>query len=78
VCIINKAKIEEGELEMLLAIIQSGDLKTVRYLQIHLYDFVVQSAGRRKAVRPALAYNRTKMLDYEFFWESWKLKVHYR
>lgn len=69
-----KINIEGGEFDVLPAIIESGDIKKVQYLQVQFHNFVDHAVKRRAVIRTQLEITHTEMWDYEFVWESWKLK----
>lgn len=69
-----KINIEGGEFDVVPAIIESGDIRKVQYLQVQFHNFVDHAAKRRAAIRTQLANTHTEMWNYDFVWESWKLK----
>jgi len=69
-----KINIEGGEFDVVPAIIESGDIRKVQYLQVQFHNFVDYAAKRRAAIRTQLANTHTEMWNYDFVWESWKLK----
>lgn len=69
-----KINIEGGEFDILPAIVESGDIRKLQYLQVQFHNFVDHAAKRRAAIRAQLAYTHTEMWNYDFVWESWKLK----
>lgn len=69
-----KINIEGGEFDVVPAIIESGDINKVQYLQVQFHNFVDHAASRRAAIRTQLANTHREMWNYEFVWESWKLK----
>lgn len=73
-----KINIEGGEFDVLPALIKSGDIEKVRYIQIQFHNFVDNAAKRRDAIRAALANTHSEMWNYTFVWESWKLKEEFR
>lgn len=70
-----KINIEGGEFEVIPAMIESGEIARVRYLQVQFHNFVKKATKQRKAIRAQLAQTHTEMWNYEFVWESWMLKV---
>ena len=70
-----KINIEGGEFDVLPAIIKSGDIKKVNYLQVQFHNFVNNAEAQRTALRIHFEKTHTKMWDYYFIWESWELKV---
>lgn len=69
-----KINIEGGEYEVLPAIIESGDISKIDYLQIQFHNFVNDANSRRDSIRLQLEKTHSEMWDYHFIWESWKLK----
>lgn len=70
-----KINIEGGEYELLQALIDSGWLTRIRYLQVQFHNFVHDAAARRKALKEALSSSHKEMWCYDFIWESWELKI---
>lgn len=69
-----KINIEGGEFDVIPAIIESGDINKVSYLQIQFHNFVDQAVLRREQIREGLAKTHMEMWNYEFVWESWSLR----
>jgi FkbM family methyltransferase len=69
-----KINIEGGEFEVIPAIIESGDLKKVHFLQIQFHNFIEHATNQRKNIRNQLANTHTEMWNYDFVWESWERK----
>ena len=70
-----KINIEGGEFDVIPAIIESGDIGKIQFLQVQFHDFVNDAKSRRTNIRNQLANTHAEMWNYEFVWESWKLKV---
>ena len=70
-----KVNIEGGEFDVLPAIIQSGDIARIHYLQVQFHNFVNNANALRTDIRNQLAHTHSEMWNYEFVWESWKLKA---
>lgn len=68
-----KINIEGGEFDVVPAIIESGDISKVKYLQIQFHNFVDDATKKRLVIRTQLALTHMEMWNYEFVWESWKL-----
>lgn len=68
-----KINIEGGEFDVVPAIIESGDIIKVQYLQVQFHNFIDDAAKRREAIRVQLVNTHKEMWNYEFVWESWKL-----
>jgi hypothetical protein len=69
-----KINIEGGEYDVLPAMIESGIIQHIKYLQVQFHNFVKHAAKRRKKILVELARSHFEMWNYEFVWESWKLK----
>jgi len=69
-----KINIEGGEFEVIPALIHSGLIKSIQYLQVQFHDFVDHAEEKRKLIRNELMKTHTEMWNYEFVWESWKVK----
>jgi FkbM family methyltransferase len=69
-----KINIEGGEFDVLPAIIESGDIRKVQYLQVQFHNFVDNAAKQRAVIRSQFENTHTEMWSYDFVWESWKLK----
>lgn len=69
-----KINIEGGEFDVLPAIVQSGDIEKVQYLQVQFHGFADHATERREAIRAKLANTHVAMWNYDFVWESWKRK----
>ena len=70
-----KINIEGGEFDVLPAIIESGDIRKVQQLQVQFHNFVDHAVKRREAIRSKLEKTHVEMWNYDFVWESWKMKV---
>lgn len=68
-----KINIEGGEFDVLPAMIESGDIKKVHFLQVQFHNFVERAATRRDNIRTQLEKSHIEMWNYEFVWESWRL-----
>lgn len=68
-----KINIEGGEFDVVPAIIESGDISKVQYLQVQFHNFVKDAVKKRAAIRTQLTSTHMEMWNYEFVWESWKL-----
>ena len=69
-----KVNIEGGEYEVIPAIIESGDIAKVQYLQVQFHNFVDNATDKRTSIRTHLDRTHMEMWNYEFVWESWKLR----
>ena len=69
-----KINIEGGEFDVVPAIIESGDIRKVHHLQVQFHNFVDHAAARRAVIRNQLENTHAEMWNYDFVWESWKMK----
>lgn len=69
-----KINIEGGEFDVVPALIESGDISRVNYLQVQFHSFVERARERRSNIRQQLMNTHNEMWNYEFVWESWKLR----
>lgn len=67
-----KINIEGGEFDLLPAMIESGMIRQVKYIQIQFHNFVEGAAGNRHQIRKSLEKTHREMWNYEFVWESWE------
>ncbi|MBZ9664918.1 FkbM family methyltransferase [Pseudomonas sp. LMG 31766] len=69
-----KINIEGGEFDILPRIIESGLINSIDNLQIQFHNFVDDADRKRKNIRDALCVTHEEIWNYEFVWESWRLK----
>ncbi|MFN4278858.1 FkbM family methyltransferase [Thermosynechococcus sp.] len=69
-----KINIEGGEYDLLQKLIDSALVENIRYLQIQFHNFVENSEQKRQDLRSQLTRTHIEMWNYEFVWESWRLK----
>jgi len=69
-----KINIEGGEYEVLPALIESGLINKVRYVQVQFHNFVSEATEKREMIRASLNRTHSEMWSYPFVWESWALK----
>ncbi len=68
-----KINIEAGEFDLLPAIIDSGLIKKIKYIQVQFHNFEASAADARSRIRSSLEKTHHEMWNYEFVWESWEL-----
>lgn len=68
-----KINIEGGEFEVIPALVKSGDIKKIQYLQVQFHNFVTHAESRRAEIRTQLQKTHMQMWNYDFVWESWKI-----
>lgn len=69
-----KINIEGGEFDVIPALLDSNDIKIVQYLQVQFHHFIDAAIEQRNSIRTRLDLTHLQMWNYEFIWESWKLK----
>lgn len=69
-----KINIEGGEYNLVGKLIDSGLIEKIKYLQIQFHNFVENSEEKRQNLRSQLTKTHIEMWNYEFVWESWRLK----
>jgi hypothetical protein len=69
-----KINIEGAEFDLLPAIIDSGLIKQINYIQIQFHNFVDGAVENRQLIRAALGRTHREMWNYDFVWESWELR----
>ncbi len=73
-----KINIEGGEFDVLPALIHSGLIDRVRYIQVQFHNFLPGAPAKRDAIRNALVNTHVEMWNYPFVWESWVHKSETR
>ncbi|MET0334650.1 MAG: FkbM family methyltransferase [Rhizobacter sp.] len=68
-----KINIEGGEYDLLEHLIDTGDIRRVRRLQVQFHDFVPDAIARRARIVEKLTGTHTQSWCYYFVWEEWKL-----
>jgi len=69
-----KINIEGGEYELLPRLIETGDVKRCKNLQIQFHSFVSKANQRMKEIQKNLSKTHILTYQYKFVWENWKLK----
>ena len=69
-----KINIEGGEYDLLEHLIETGDIKKIKNIQVQFHDFVPDAESRMKAIQDNLGKTHELTYQYEFVWENWKLK----
>lgn len=69
-----KINIEGGEFDLIPALMESEYISSVNYLQVQFDSFVPDAKVQRLDIRRKLLNTHSEMWNYEFVWESWKLK----
>lgn len=69
-----KINIEGGEYALLEHLLDAGLLPRIRHLQVQFHDFLPDARERMEAIRWKLAQTHVPEWQYDFVWESWKLR----
>ncbi len=69
-----KINIEGGEFDLLPAMIDSGLITRIKFLQVQFHNFVAGAVESRLSIRNSLKKSHREMWNYEFVWESWELQ----
>lgn len=69
-----KINIEGGEYNLVKKLIDSDLIEKIKYLQIQFHNFVENAEEKRQNLRSQLTRTHIEMWNYEFVWESWRLK----
>lgn len=68
-----KINIEGGEYDLLPAIVESGLINRIKFVQVQFHDFIAGAIENRQRIRASLQKTHREMWNYEFVWESWEL-----
>ena len=68
-----KINIEGGEYELLPAILKSGFIDRIKYIQVQFHNFITGADNKREQIRHELEKTHSEMWNYDFVWESWEL-----
>ena len=66
--------IEGSEYDLMRHIIDSGNIKKIKFLQIQFHNFIENSTLRRMQIRNDLKKTHKPIFNYSFTWEGWALK----
>ncbi len=66
-----KINIEGGEYDVLPALIESGNIEKVKFLQVQFHTFIPNAVIKRDSIREMLKLTHKEDWNYEFVWESW-------
>lgn len=69
-----KINIEGGEFDLLPAIINSGLINKIEFIQIQFHNFIKDSNNKRDEIRESLKKTHEEIWCYDFVWESWRAK----
>jgi FkbM family methyltransferase len=69
-----KVNVEGAEYELLEHLLDAGLMPRIRNLQVQFHDFVPDARARMEAIRRRLAATHAPDWQFEFVWESWRLR----
>lgn len=69
-----KINIEGGEFDVIPALMDSGLMNRVRFLQVQFHDFIPDAHSKREKIRYRLKETHKEMWNYPFVWECWERK----
>lgn len=69
-----KINIEGGEYDLLDHLIETQLISKIKNLQIQFHDFVPDAEKRMKTIQDSLKKTHVLTYQYEFVWESWRIK----
>lgn len=70
-----KVNIEGGEYALLEHLLDAGLISRIGNLQVQFHDFVPDARARMDAIRQRLTRTHEPEWQFEFVWESWRLRV---
>ncbi|PWS31684.1 FkbM family methyltransferase [Pedobacter paludis] len=68
-----KINIEGGEYDLLMHLIESGKIKSIKNLQIQFHDFVPNAIKKMYTIREELSKTHRPTYLCDFIWENWLL-----
>jgi FkbM family methyltransferase len=69
-----KLNIEGAEYELLERLVESGEIRRVRNLQVQFHDIIPDADARRAAIREALEHTHICVYCFPWVWEGWSRK----
>ena len=69
-----KINIEGGEYDLLEDLIQSGQIKKIKNIQIQFHDFIPHAKTRRNNIQIELGKTHEVTYQFPFVWENWQIK----
>lgn len=70
-----KINIEGGEYDLLPALVETGEIRRIGYLQIQFHNFTKSARVERDRIREALKETHDEVRCFPFVWEFWKIKL---
>ena len=67
-----KINIEGDEYPVLNSLIDSGNIKKIKNVQVQFHDFVTNARELRNAIQENLRKTHKQTYNYEFVWENWE------
>lgn len=71
-----KINIEGGEYDLLEAIISTGIIENITFLQVQFHDFIPDALVLRADLTNRMQATHKRQWCYDFVWESWTLKLN--
>jgi FkbM family methyltransferase len=69
-----KVNVEGGEFDLLDHLLEQGLMERIANLQVQFHDVVPDAVRRRKAIQERLARTHELAWQFEWVWESWRLR----
>ena len=69
-----KINIEGGEYDLLEHLIETGQIKKIKNIQVQFHSFVPNAKDKVQSLRKKLEITHRPTYTYDFVWENWKLK----
>lgn len=69
-----KVNIEGGEFELLEALVRTGWMEKIRYLQLQFHSVVPDAEARVEQLRRDLERSHVRQWSFDWIWESWQRK----
>jgi len=70
-----KINIEGGEYDLLEHLIESGEIKKIKNIQVQFHDFVPNAKERMKNIQKKLSRTHRTTYQFEFVWENWEINT---
>jgi FkbM family methyltransferase len=69
-----KINIEGGEFDLLFNLLETGEIRKIRNIQVQFHEFVNEAIEKRKSIQELLKMTHVLTYEYPFVWENWELK----
>lgn len=70
-----KINIEGAEYDLILYLIETGDIKKVDNIQVQFHPFVSEAQEKKRALYERLSETHNQTYNFDYVWENWKLKT---